>query len=149
MPLHVGQPEEQHGFRAHYRLEGDLITANLVVDKLLIINAPIWVVSLDLSKAFDRVNWKKIWLALHDHGVSEQIMHPEILYRTRSNAIGLNTLVPRANLDFGSMMNRVMDQEAGTFPLTSSSLYNGSHHTHVIIALVVLQLPHCILHLVK
>eukprot|EP00438_Fugacium_kawagutii_P018891 Skav221137 [mRNA] locus=scaffold233:687899:688318:+ [translate_table: standard] len=68
------QPEEQHGFRPHYRLEEHLTTANFVVDKLLTINAPIWIVSLDLSKAFDRVNWNKLWLALHDHGVSEHLI---------------------------------------------------------------------------
>ena len=60
------QPEEQHRFRAHYRLEEHLITANIVIDKLLGTNKPIWIVSLDLSKAFDRINWDALWLSLRD-----------------------------------------------------------------------------------
>ena len=35
---------------------------------------PVWVISLDLSKAFDRVDWNKLWVALLDHGVSEHIV---------------------------------------------------------------------------
>ena len=31
----------------------------------------IWIVSLDLSKAFDRVHWPALWVALHDQGGSE------------------------------------------------------------------------------
>ena len=67
------QPEEQHGFRPNHRLEEHLVTANLVVDKFFAIDTPVWVISLDLSKAFDRVDWNKLWIALLDHGVSEHI----------------------------------------------------------------------------
>ena len=35
---------------------------------------PVWIVSLDLSKAFDRANWDALWLALHDHGISEHLV---------------------------------------------------------------------------
>ena len=60
------QPEEQHGLRP--------IPANLVVDKFFAIDTPVWVISLGLSKAFDRVDWNKLWIALLDHGVSEHIV---------------------------------------------------------------------------
>ena len=55
--LEASQPEEQHGFRCGRRLEEHLVSANLVIDKLLAVGKPVWIVSLDLSKAFDRVNW--------------------------------------------------------------------------------------------
>ena len=54
--LEASQPEEQHGFRRGRRLEEHLVSANLVIDKLLAAGKPVWIVSLDLSKAFDRVN---------------------------------------------------------------------------------------------
>ena len=49
------QPEEQHGFRRGKRIDENLLTANPFLDKTLAVGIPVWVVSLDLSKAFDRV----------------------------------------------------------------------------------------------
>ena len=72
--LEANQPEEQHGFRGGRRLEEHLVSANLVIDKLLAVGKPVWIVSLDLSKAFDRVNWSKLWAALTAHGVSQHLV---------------------------------------------------------------------------
>ncbi len=72
--LEIHQPEEQHGFRKGYRIEEHLLTANLVVDKLLAVSTPIWIISLDLSKAFDRVSWDKLWVALRAHGISDHLV---------------------------------------------------------------------------
>lgn len=54
--LEACQPEGQHrhGFRFDYHLEKHLIIAN---DKLLALNVPIWVISLDVRKAFDIADW--------------------------------------------------------------------------------------------
>ena len=68
------QPEEQHGFRAGRRLKEHLLTANLFLDKTLAANIPVWVLSLDLSKAFGRVDWSALWLALSEHGVSSHMV---------------------------------------------------------------------------
>ena len=39
------QPEEQHGFRANYRILEHLLTANLVIDKTVATGKPVWIVS--------------------------------------------------------------------------------------------------------
>ena len=66
------QPEEQHGFRAKYRIEEHLLTANLVIDKTVATGKPVWIVNLDLSKAF--VHWGSLWQALRQHEVSDHMV---------------------------------------------------------------------------
>ena len=41
-----------------------MLTAHFFLDKTLAANIPVWILSLDLSKAFDRVDWGGLWLAL-------------------------------------------------------------------------------------
>lgn len=72
--LNVGQPEEPHGARPGYRLERHLITAIVVIDKLLAISVLVWMGTLVLSKTFDRVNWAKLWVARCARGVSNHIV---------------------------------------------------------------------------
>ena len=85
-PLEQWQPEEQHGFRRNRRIEEHLLTANMVIDKTLLANTPLWIVSLDLSKAFDRVDWKSLWEALRLHGVSPHLIW--LLQMTYANQKG-------------------------------------------------------------
>ena len=47
---------------------------NYVFDKTLLTGTPIWLISLDLSKAFDRVDWQALWTALATHGVSQHLI---------------------------------------------------------------------------
>ena len=49
--LETHQPEKQHGFRGGRRVGEHFVTTHLVLDKLSSANVPIWIVSLDLSKA--------------------------------------------------------------------------------------------------
>ena len=72
--LDAGQPEGHHGFRAARRIEEHLLTTNLVLDKTLALDVPLWIVSLDLSKAFDKVKWEHVWEALSEHGVSDHML---------------------------------------------------------------------------
>ena len=85
-PLEHCQPEEQHGFRSNRRTEEHLLTANMVIDKTLLGNTPLWIVSLDLSKAFDRVDWRSLWEALRLHGVSPHLIW--LLQMTYANQKG-------------------------------------------------------------
>ena len=72
--LDAAQPEWQLGFRAHRRMDEHLLMASIIVDKSRASNLPIWILGLDLSKAFDRVEWQRLWQALRAQGVSEQIV---------------------------------------------------------------------------
>ena len=72
--LEATQPEEQHGFRQGRRIEEHLLTANVCLQKTLAANAPLWITSLDLSKAFDTIDWNAVWTALGQHGTSEHLI---------------------------------------------------------------------------
>ena len=86
--LETHQPEEQHGFRKHRRMDEHLLTATLFLDKAWDKGIPVWIVSLDLSKAFDRVNWDALWLALHDHGISKHLVWIlQLIYSNQSGEV--------------------------------------------------------------
>ena len=72
--LEAKQLEEQHGFRPGRRLEEHLWTANLLLDKTAAAGITVWIVSFDLSKAFDRVRWPTLWEALREQGVPERLV---------------------------------------------------------------------------
>ena len=46
----------------------------MVIDKTLLANRPVWILSSDLSKAFDRVDWDALWRGLRLHGVSVHLV---------------------------------------------------------------------------
>merc|ERR1711884_644316 len=72
--LEAAQSEDQHGFRSGRRLQEHVVTANLFVQKLASVGKPVLIISLDLSKAFDKLQWDPLWRALHEHGVSEHMI---------------------------------------------------------------------------
>ena len=69
--LEAAQPEEQIGFREGRRLEEHLLTTTLMFEKCFLHEVPLWIVSLDLTKAFDRVRWASLWAALREQGVPD------------------------------------------------------------------------------
>ena len=73
--LDAEQLEEQHGFRAgRRRLEEHLLSANILWDKAETTGFPVWSISLDMSKAFDRVRCPALWAALFEQGVPEHLI---------------------------------------------------------------------------
>ena len=51
-----------------------LLTLNVILDQTLAMDQPLWIISVDLSKAFDRVNWELLWQAVGDHGISPDVV---------------------------------------------------------------------------
>jgi Reverse transcriptase (RNA-dependent DNA polymerase) len=72
--LENAQPEEQCGFRSGRRLEEHVLTVNMFIDKTFAANRVAWLISLDLSKAFDKVHWGSLFTALIDQGVPRQLV---------------------------------------------------------------------------
>ena len=72
--LEHGHPEEQHGFKTNRKIEEHLLNANMVIDKTLLANRPLWILTLNISKAFDRVDWDALWRGLRLHGVSAHLV---------------------------------------------------------------------------
>jgi len=86
------QPEEQHAFRADYRIEEHLLTANMFLDKTRSVGIPVWAVSLDLSKAFDRVDWSALWSAMRGHGISDHLIWVlQVLYENQTGQVKGNS----------------------------------------------------------
>ena len=86
--LETHQPEEQHGFWGGKRVEEHLVTTRLVLDKFSSAHVPTWIVSLDLSKAFDRVHWPALWFALSEQGLSEHMIWMiQKLYRDQQGQV--------------------------------------------------------------
>ena len=94
----AGQPEEQHGFRQNRRLEEPLLTTNMIIDTSRAVGLPVWVLNLDLSKAFDRVDWTALWTALRDHGISPHMIR--IIKHLYSEQVGQVTTPTESSKEF-------------------------------------------------
>ena len=96
------------------KLSNNVITANLFFDKTLAANIPVWILSLDLSKTFDRVDWGALWLALSEQGVSTHMLwilqtlyfgqHGEVTGQRRSS----RTFQINAGVRHGCVLNPKM-----------------------------------------
>ena len=88
--------EEQHGFRTNQRIEEHLLSVNMVIDKTLLDSRPLWILSLDLSKAFDRVDWDALWRGLQLHGVSAHLIWLlQVVYSNQTGQINGHSDVSR------------------------------------------------------
>ena len=67
--LDAHQSMDQTGFRARTRLEDAFFVFESLCSKCLEWNAPLWFASLDLTKAFDRVEYDPLFTALLEQSV--------------------------------------------------------------------------------
>ena len=72
--LNQSQTNEQCGFRPGLRIDDALVIAESMFSKCSEFNIPIWMASLDLKKAFDRVSYSAIFEALRSQGIDEPMI---------------------------------------------------------------------------
>ena len=65
------QSSNQHGFTLGIRVEDALMTAEVVIEHSIEFHTSVWLLSMDLRKAFDTVDHDALLRALHDRGVDE------------------------------------------------------------------------------
>ena len=56
------------------RVEEYVLTANVCLQKTLAANAPLWIISLDLSKAFDKIDRNALCAVLGQHRISKELI---------------------------------------------------------------------------
>ena len=61
--------EEQHAFTPDKRIEDALLQAEIVIEHSLEFNIPLWLLSMDLRKAFDTVSHEHLLSSLGYHGL--------------------------------------------------------------------------------
>ena len=76
------QSEDQFGFRSSRSTTHALLVMESMISKSLEWSMPLWIVSIDLRKAFDRIEHRALMAALQAQGLSsEYISLLELLYR--------------------------------------------------------------------
>ena len=63
--LDAHQPPFQAGFRKGHSVDHHLVALTILLKRVHEYDEQLWAISIDLSKAFDRLNWNKLWDALH------------------------------------------------------------------------------------
>ena len=62
------------GFRLGIRLEDALVVLETLISKTREWNIPLWIASLDLKKAFDKISFSCIFSALCAQGISDEMV---------------------------------------------------------------------------
>ena len=68
------QCHDQFGFRPGVRLDDALVVLETMISKTREWNMPLWVASLDLKKAFDKITFSSIFAALRAQSISEYMI---------------------------------------------------------------------------
>ena len=69
--LEPEQSDDQYGFRRNKRIEDVFCVLENVIGKSIEIGVPLWMVSFDMRKAFDRIEFVPLFHALREQGVPE------------------------------------------------------------------------------
>ena len=69
--LEPEQSDDQYGFRRNKRIEDVFCVLENVIGKCIEFGVPLWMVSLDMRKAFDRIEFVPLFHALREQGVPE------------------------------------------------------------------------------
>ena len=63
------QSEQQHAFTPDKRIEDAFLQAEVVIEYALEFNVPVWLLGMDLRKAFDTVSHEQVLVSLGYHGL--------------------------------------------------------------------------------
>jgi hypothetical protein len=83
------QAEDQFGFRSSFRIEEAIGIIEKMISSSNEYNLPLWIASLDLRKAFDRIQYDALFAALREQGLD----HAEVallldMYSSQSGSVG-------------------------------------------------------------
>ena len=67
--LHRIQPPDQAGFRPDHRCDGHLVLYRLLEQRCLEWGVPLYISTIDFTKAFDRIKHSAIWRSLQFYGI--------------------------------------------------------------------------------
>ena len=83
------QSEDQFGFRPKRSCAHALFVMESMISKGIEFQVPVWIISIDLKKAFDRIEHHALSQALRDQGVDDAIINLlERLYSDQHGAVG-------------------------------------------------------------
>ena len=104
------QSNDQCGVRPCIRLDDALVVAESIISKCNEFNLPLWIASLDIEKAFDRVSRACIFDALRAQEINEPMISlPIQLYSRQTEASsGSNTFSNRRGVRQGDVISSVL-----------------------------------------
>ena len=89
------QSIDQHAFTPGIRIEDALLCAEIVIEQNLEFNTPLWLMSIDMRKAFDTIEHDNMVYALRACDVPEEyISLIQLLYRNQVGVIGNSKFFP-------------------------------------------------------
>ena len=104
--LNEHQSEDQFGFRHSRSTTHALLILECMLSKGIEFNVPIWIMTIDLRKAFDRVDHTALFRALRSQMDSGHVALLEILYKTQyGNVVSTVFLLQE---EFGKAMFSVL-----------------------------------------
>ena len=108
--LLANQSEDQHTFFPGVRIEDALLTAEKIIASSLEFNVPIWLISMDMRKAFDIIDHNALFNALRNHGVQEsylQLLH--VLYQDQLGSVnGSSTFQIQRGVKQGDTLSAIL-----------------------------------------
>ena len=84
--LHKIQPPDQGGFRPNHRTDDHLMVYRVLEQRCREWGVPLYISTIDFTKAFDRIKHSALWNSLHNYGVEPA--HVRLLQRLYSQQEG-------------------------------------------------------------
>ena len=128
------QSNDQHGFTPQVRIEDALLCAEQAIEYSLEFSDPLWLMSIDMRKAFDTIEHGAIFQSLSDIGIDEgYITLLRLLYQNQTGSVNgsdsfdIDRGVKQGDVLSAVIFNCVLDMafEAWKLRLSDQGLYIG------------------------